>query len=446
MLSRKKLGIALIGLIIVAVLYYFSVGSTQITAELKKQMNSELTSLKSEGFGVNEREIKESQEHFIISFDNPEKIAHFFTRQGLQLGLDDARLLTGLKVAVDVHYMTDDYSGVAFEMYPIALPTALTDATLNEQDKKALAQVQKMIEKKTFLMHIAINKLGTGFKGYMKDIEETLQGEKEVKISMNGFTFSGEIEDDKIYNVKQNLKQFLMYVPNELEMKFTDLESDYRITGKTIYDYSTNYSLAKMLITNKSTFDLMIDEIGIHSTSTVKNGLASGSMTTKTKDIKIVAEGKKFAFETFIFDINANNLDISAFERLQKIDLNNEKEMNTLIQELISKGININIPALSIAKVESEGKKMDGFDLNAKVDIDKSLNITALQTNPMAALSAIDANLNISLSKELFAIVAGQPQAMMALMLFQPKELNGKKVYEVELKKGSLNVNGQPML
>jgi hypothetical protein len=64
----------------------------------------------------------------------------------------------------------------------------------------------------------------------------------------------------------------------------------------------------------------------------------------------------------------------------------------------------------------------------------------------MAAVNAINANLTLSLSSELFTILSQQPQAMMAMMLFQPKDVNGEKVYKVELKDGSVKVNGQSIM
>ena len=67
----KKSGFGIIGLILVAAIYYFTAGSAQITEEMKKQVNNELTTLEQNGFGVNNREIKETEEHFVLSFDDP---------------------------------------------------------------------------------------------------------------------------------------------------------------------------------------------------------------------------------------------------------------------------------------------------------------------------------------------------------------------------------------
>jgi len=442
----KKIGLGIIGLLILGAIYYFTAGATQITAEMKQQVNTQLTSIQKEGFSVQNREIKENEEHFVLSFDEPKKIAHFLTRQGVQLGVNDAELLKGLQVGVDVNYLSDAYSAVSFDMYPVTLPTLLIESSQGSEDKKVLDQIQKMLDKKTFLMHIAVNKVGTGFKGHMKDINEVLHGEKDVTLIMDGLTFSGDIKDEQMQSVTQNLTGLTMHVPDELDMTLSHLITNYVVTGETPYDYSTHYNIEKVIFDARSDFNFLLNDVSMKSTSTVKNGLVSGTMHTKTKSMRLTKQGKDFAFDTFVFDIAANNFNIKAFEKLEHIDVNNEAEMNALLQELLSKGVTLSIPAFSIKSIGAEGQKMDGFDLNAKVDIDKSLNIIALENNPMSALSAIDANLNINLSKELFSIVAQQPQALMALMLFQPKDVNGKKSYKLDLKDGKLTVNGTPML
>jgi len=92
----KKSGFGIIGLILVAAIYYFTAGSAQITEEMKKQVNDELTTLKQNGFGVKDREIKETEEHFVLSFDNPAKISSYLSSQGVQVTQEDILAFKGL--------------------------------------------------------------------------------------------------------------------------------------------------------------------------------------------------------------------------------------------------------------------------------------------------------------------------------------------------------------
>jgi len=442
----KKLGLGIIALLVVGAIYYFTAGSEQITAEIKKQVNSKLTSIQKEGFSVQNREIKEASEHFILSFDNPKKIVQFFSHQGIQTNVNDVQMLKGLKVAVDIKYLADTYSAVSFDIYPVMLPTAITSATTSVEDKKLLTQVEKMLDQKIFIMHISVNKLGNGFKGYMNDINKVLHGEKDIRLNMKGLTFFGGIKDNAISSIKQDLKTLTMNIVDKIKLSFADIHSDYAITGKTPYDYTATYNMGKIDVSTNTAFNFTSNSLHIESISRTNNGLVSGSLISTIKKISIKNKKQTYAFNTFVFETNASGLDISAFDKLQEINVNNRKEVNALIQQMISKGVHFEIPKCSVASIESQGQQIDGFNITAKVDVDKTFNIIALETNPMSALSAVDANLNITLSKGLFSEIKKIPQAMLALMVLQPKDKNGKKVFRIELKKGKVTVNGMPIL
>ncbi len=442
----KKLGLALLSIIIIGSLYYFSAGSEQLKVEMKAQVSKELTALQTQGFSVQDREISEEKEHFILSFDDPEKISKFFTQKGAKVDAKEIEALKGLQVGVDVSYLADTYSAVSFDMYPVTLPTVLTSTTLSDEDKKIVAQLKKIMERKALLVHLSINKLGTGFKGHVKDMNEVLQADDKVQFTVTGLTFSGDIKEDKIVKMQQELKHFNMDVANELSMTLSGLTSEYSMTGKSAYDYKTNYTIAKVILDGKSEFNILIEDLDVKSESSVKDDLATGSLQTKAKKIDITEGQKHTILETLLFDMKASNFDIKAFEQLEKIDVNDDKAMNAVFKQLISQGIELDISNFSIAKITTEGQTMDGFAMNTTFKIDKSLDITALQQNPMLAINAINANLDIALSQGLFAMVAQHPQAVMAMMLFQPKDVNNQKVYKIELQNGSLKVNDIPAM
>ena len=128
MLSRKKLGLGIVGVIVIAILYYFTVGSSQITEEMKMRVNTELNMIEQNGFTVDEREVKPKNEHFILTFDDPEKIVKFFKQQGTEVALEDAEALKGLQIGVDLQYLNDTYSALSVDMYPLNLPSSITNA------------------------------------------------------------------------------------------------------------------------------------------------------------------------------------------------------------------------------------------------------------------------------------------------------------------------------
>jgi len=443
----KKIGLSLLGIVAVAAIYYFTSGSEQLTIQMKEQVDAEIATLQTQGFAVEGREVSEKKEHFVISLNEPKKVATYLTAQGAQVSAQDIEALKGFKIGIDIAYLADAYSAASFDMYPVALPTALTTATMDDDEKKALEQINKMIEKKTFLVHVDVNKIGTGFKGYMKDINEVIEGKEPITLTMTALKFTGDLKDDKIKGIKQTLKNFTMKDTSEtINIQVNNLSSNYTLTGASNYDYATGYDIEEILVTAKDEFKLRINNMTMNSDSKVKNNLASITAQTEIDSIHFTEGQKTSTLETLIFDMKADNFDMNAIEKLENIDPNNEKELLATFQELISKGIHFEIPNFSVKNIEFENQKLEGFKFTSSFDIDKSLDLASLEKNPMAAISAMDANLNLTLSNQLFGLLAKQPQAVMAMMMIQPKDVNGDKVYTVELKDGKLSVNGKPMM
>lgn len=442
----KKLGLAALSLIIIAVVYYKTTGSAQLTTNMKTEVATQLTSLQAQGFLVEEREVNEKKEHFVISLDETEKITNFLNNQGAQITPQDLEGLKGLKIGVDVTYLADTYSSASFDMYPVALPTSITSASLDADEKQTLKQIEEMIEKKTFLVHVDVNKLGTGFKGYMKDIDEVIKGKSDVKLTMTALKFTGDLKDDTLTGIKQTLKNFTISAADELSAQFTNLTSNYTVTGTTKYDYDTSYTVEKMLFLAEDGFKVQANNLSMDSNSKVNNNLASVTVDTKVARVHYTDNQKTTVLDTLVFDMKANNFDITALEQLETIDPDNDEELLAVFQKLISHGVRFEIPNCSVKEIEFEKQKFEGFKLSTTFDIDKSLDLATLEQNPMAAIGAMDANLHLILSNDLFALIAKQPQAVMAMMLFQPKDINGEKVYKVELKDGALTVNDKPAM
>jgi len=445
--NRKKLGFVLIGAVLVATIYYFTSGASQLSTQIKEQIDADLANIQTQGFAVEGREKSEKKEHFVLSVKEPKKVANYLTSQGTQVSTEDIEALKGMKIGIDVAYLADVYSAASFDMYPVALPTALTSVQMDADDKKALEQIQKMLEKKAFLVHVDVNKLGTGFKGYMKDINEVVEGTNPVTISMASFKFNGDLEKKKLKSIKQTLKNFGIHgKDDEINIQLNNLKSNYKLTGDTSYDYDTGYTIEEIIFTAKNEFNLRVNHVSVDSDSKVKNNLASITAQTKIDSIHFTDGQKTSALETLLFDMKADNFNMQAIEKLETIDPNNEKELLTVFQQLISHGIHFEIPNFSVKQIEFENKKLDGFKLTSSFEIDKSLDLSTLEQNPMAAIGAMDANLNLALSNQLFGVLAQQPQAVMAMMLFQPKDINGQKVYKVELKGGRVTVNDKPVM
>lgn len=450
MLSRKKLGLGIIGIMIVAVIYYFTAGSEQLTEEMKMRVNTELKMIEQNGFSIQERKIKAKEEHFVLSFDDPKKIMKFFKQQGSEITLENAQALVGMKIGVDLLYLNDSYSALSAELYPLNLPNSIsTMQDLDKEDKELIEQLNAMLKRKALLVHIDFNKLLSSFKGYIKDIHESFKAETAVNIDMEGMIFEGTIKNDRIATLIQNIKHIVIKSGDELNIALNNLQSKYTLTGKSIYDSSYHYTLDSVSVVGKKeseTFSLAIKHIVGDNDTSVTNTLASNNMKLSISSIEMKENDKKTKLIDTKFSFNIGNLDMNILEKLEKIDIKDEAETNKLIQALISKGITMEIPSFEVKKMEYLGQKMDGFSLTSSFEVNKAANLAAIQANPFTALEAINTKTKIMLSDALFSIIARDPRAMMLAMLIQPQIINGKKVYEVELKDGKLTVNGKPMM
>ena len=440
----------MVGVIVIAILYYFTVGSSQITEEMKIRVNTELNMIEQNGFTVDEREVKPKNEHFILTFDDPEKIVKFFKQQGTEVALEDAEALKGLQIGVDLQYLNDTYSALSVDMYPLNLPSSITNAQdIDASDKALIKQLNDMLSRKALLVHVDFNKVLSSFKGYVKDIHETFKVETIAKIDLEGTTFEGTIKDDRITTLIQNIKNIHVKSGDELDIVLGKLNSSYTLTGKSIYDSTYNYKIGSVIVSGKketNTFSISVHNIEGENQTAVENDLASNKIKLHIADIEMMDNTEKTKLMDTVFTFNVGNLDMKILKKLEELDINNEAEANRLVQELISKGITMEIPSFEVKKMEYQGKEIDGFSLTSSFHVNKSANLAAIQANPFAALNAVNTKTKIILSEAFFTLIAQQPKAMMLAMIIQPQVVNGKKVYELELKDGTLTVNGKPLM
>ncbi len=328
-------------------------------------------------------------------------------------------------------------------MYPITLPTYLTDIAASENDKKILEQIKEMIKKKAFFMHVDIVHSNTTFTGYIKNIDEILEGAKEIKLKLEGLQFSGEIKEERIVQYMQKYDTLHFYMSNEINRTISGYQSHYALTGTTVYDYNTDYSIDKIKIAEESEGTLFADTIVVHATSIVKDGLATETLKTKIKDIDLLFEKEKFGMQALDLDMNISNLHVDTLEKLQKTDSNKDKKMDTHIKTLASNNMHLDITNLSVAKVTLQGKEMNGFSLNGKLDIDESLDIYHMGMKPKQALNNMEGDITLSISKEILELLKKDPKFMLSYMMYRPKRVLEQRIYDLQINNGALKVNGK---
>jgi len=439
----KKLGIAAAGLLAVALIFFFTLGSSELRSEAKAQLNQELAALEQNGFSIEKRISKEEEDHFILTFKEPKKIAHYFTAQGTPATAEDIDSLKGMKMGADVYYVKDAYSALSVDLYPVKLPDSLYDSAETKEDKALLEQIQKMLDEKKLLVHIDVAKDFTHFKGYMKDIDQTFKGEESLTIQTKGLTFNGEIKNDRIALIDQKLKEIRLKDDQGGEIVLSKMTTQHKMTGPSLYDIDALYTIEDITMKQGNGFVGKVKDIHVSTSEKVTDGLLQSHVDATIKELQAQADTESFSAKEIHWDARLDNIDIQALEALQNLDPEkDDAAIEKAFAQLLGKGIKLTVNDLSIKEIIENQKSLGGMSMNATLGIDKNVNLTVVQQNPFLLLGAVDANITLKLSDALFAKAGEDPRAMMLMMLIPPKEDKGQKVYTVIMKNGQTTVNG----
>ncbi len=440
----KRSGLAIAGILLAAVLYYFTIGSSQLAQEMKQQVDRELTTLQQNGFGINERRIQEKDEHFVISFDDTGKITNYLNKNAADVTPEEMAAMQGLKVGVDIVYLKDAYSAVSVDIYPVALPEEIRQSTVPEE-KAAIEHLTKMMAEKKLLVHLDFNKLLNSFKGYVKDINETFEDEIPVTVVMRGFTFEGDVENEKLKRVQQSLTQLSLQAGEIAYAAVSNVTSNYLHAGPSPYDTRSQYHIGMLEIKENNQTFMKLKSVEGKLVNHITDGVLTSTISSNADSMEVQEAGEHYTMHQISFGFTIENLDIEALEKLQTTDPQDEATMLTLSQKMISKGIVMHIPDFSVQRIEKERTSMEGFKLKSTLQIDKHYRLEQSRENPLAIISALSGKSTLTVSGELFAMIAQDPRSMMFVMFFPPLEKEGKKLYEISLEKGRLVVNGKKL-
>lgn len=443
----KKLGFGILILLLViasAVFYLNKQEEKQMVAinKLQQKVTTQLNQMQNNGFDITQREIQKEKEHFFITIVEPDKASEYLTQFGMRMTPQEAEELKGLKFSIDLHYLSDIYS---LDIYPVELSPYLKNALIGEHDKHILVQLEEMLKRKVFFMHIDVDHSATVFNGHIKDIDETIQLEQEAKLQLKGLRFSGKLKEEKIAAFKQSFDTLIMQMGQEGDISISNLQNDYVHVGPTVYDYTSEYSIGKIESSQTPEDKLIANNLSIFSSSAVKDGLASEILKANIENIDVLYGKEKIGMKTLVLDMNMSNLDVEALETYQKLDKDQIKEVDTAIETIIGKNIHVDIPHFSVERVTLHGKEMGGFTLHANLDVDESFNIYSAQMKPKYVLKKIDGDIYLSMSKELLDVIKEDPKAMITYMMYRPKRKLGQRIYDINIGNGELKFNGKPV-
>jgi len=440
----KKIGIVAIAIVAVIGIYYITIGSTQIVEQMKQEINSEVTQLQKVGFNIKDREVKEKKEHFTVAFDDSKKITNYLKGENLDINNRDVEFLKGGEFGIDIEYLPTAKDAIAVEIYPTKLPLSMYKE-LGKENNKTIKNIEQMIKDKLFLVHLNINKLSNAFDGYIKDID------KDGFIS-RGFKFDGKIDNNEVTNVKQSLELISYSMGKELDMNISAFKTD--ISNITNDSISVDYNIKSIRFKSEENQSILLiaDNIDGILSSDTKKGLYSEQSDFNISSIKYTENRKETLFQDFQLSTAVKNINEKALKKLQNFssekldDKETTKELTDILKKITTADSSIEISNIAIKSITTNGQKIDGFSINAFGKINRDFDWKQVDKNPMALLNLLNAKINIEASNDIVGMMASNPNMMMIMMLIQPMDKNGKKVFNIEFNKGSLKVNGKPLM
>lgn len=172
--------------------------------------------------------------------------------------------------------------------------------------------------------------------------------------------------------------------------------------------------------------------------------------TVSLKLLDANADKKRSKIEDFNIDMTIANLNLDAYEELEKYGKENtsseidDVKLQALSIKLLShKDVNIEIKDLRIANLITKGEQMGGLNVKAKFSLDDKQDVAKMMAiSPLMALSALKADVKIELSKDMMKAIMKDKRAGMLTML--PPKIDGDMiVYEIKYTQGKLTINGQ---
>ena len=312
----------------------------------------------------------------------------------------------GLSFQNDINYTTNSYRGVS----------TVIDFPRNNLDKNEAIVIDTIIKKKLIVLNSDYSITNHIYNLSLQDINETLNN---TIIKIDGAKVDG------FYDVAQPLKERV-----NLSVK----SIDFRPLAKELLG---EYFTLKNLTIN---------------TKTDKKGEVIDLEYEVSIDLLDSKVHKKYSLiENAHFHIKIGNLDAKIYEELEELgsqnpELINKNKIDELSNKLlVSKGLFVEIIDFSFNNLINNKDIMGSTKITAKVSLDNVKNSAKeIASNPILALSFLNLDAKIELSKDMLNIIMKDPRAVMLAML-PPKQEKDKTVYVIHYSKGKLSINGQKL-
>jgi hypothetical protein len=440
----KKIAIVVSSTIFIFLGYYFTIGREKAIEELKAVVDRELQTLQKSGFVIEDRDISKSSEHFVIRYADSKRIAKYLNSKNIEMSIDDSQELEDMRVATDINYLDGLYSAISVDIYPISLSNKISNS-LSISEKRA---IDKIIKEKILLLHVDINKLFNSFKGYLKDIDTTIEdSSKGLKIFSRGFRFGGDFDKNGIQSSSQDVDRVEIISTSDFKLLIDSGSGLYDRDG-SIYEYSSSYNIKSLLLEIDKSHRVSVDGVDISSKGDIKEHMASASYSMKISKADITQSDKSYILESIVGLISVENFSIEAMERITKLDKNDLSSTKIVMEKLLSKELALKVDKLSVDRIKerSSSDYIGGFYMDASANIAKPIDFRAVEQNLLSLGSYIEAKVHIELSDKLYIALQRYPNMILLSMILKPIVKKDRVLFELDYLNGRLRINGKSIL
>jgi len=450
--------------IIISILLVLGAAALPIIGQkiTQAELDSKIDELKTYGLEVKNPSIDSSylntSNHYEFALKDSEKFLNYLSQMsGDKLPSYTKSLLDGTVVGADIKYSNIAFaSDMEIEIYPLALPKQ-TAADLKKNDANLFKFIDGLLDDKALLYHINYNLGSKDFDGYVKDIDKsyTDASAKSVNFKISGLTYIGNGSLFKPQMLKSNLDEITISVTDKDEkvsfiLKKLKVNTDF----KTLTTYSSQVNLKSMKVDVEgiSQFHTSLDNLNFNLAADTQGNKAFFDTKTSVKEFTMSSKDGDIVLKKFNYEVNLKDIDKDSFEELRvlvsKIDTMNEiklqKEIQTTLAKLFSKGLVLDLKDLSIDEIEIyNNKKSKGFSLKSNIVLkaDKDFE-KKLKTFPAKLANNLSIDTVFKISKSMFELVNKEaPISEMASKF--AKEEGDKLVFEIKFIDSKLTVNGK---
>jgi len=318
--------------------------------------------------------------------------------------------LKEIKIGVDVNYTHDGYHGA---MYLAAFPD---DESITKPEK---AIIKRIIDEKIVLITSYYDVNTNHYTAALRDIDEKFES---IDIKCHGFDGNGTYDMDNL-DIQES------------RMKITSLQ----LTPTIIENLGEYFTLKNGYATIETTPKDNLLDFHYHIGAGLVDMNASGVYTK---------------VENPNFDIKITNLDRVVYKKLAQMSQTNQlakyspqaqQELIDLMGKLITEKTTIELLDMSLTSFGTSQLKIGSAKVNAKISLVGGEQLREfLKISPLMALSALEAEAKIELSKDAYDLALTSPQGSL-ISDIKPIMVNEKVTYTIKYSKNVLSVNGKPL-